>query len=84
MIDKVKCAQEFLRSLEQHNVTTNMMAERMDVQILHVMKNYSGLIAKIKDKINMEDKEILTCSMIMGYLLKGHLDRLELEERMNG
>ncbi|MEI7473750.1 MAG: hypothetical protein WCK67_03135 [bacterium] len=83
MLDKITEAENFLKSLEDPDVTMDIMLDRMDVQILYVIHNYSDLISKVKDKTTLEQKEIITCSMIIGYLLKSHLDRFELEEQLN-
>ena len=80
MKEKVKAAEAFLKSLENPLVTTNILVDRVDVHILYVINNYAELIAKIKDKTNIEEKDIISCSMIIGYLLKSHIDRYEIEE----
>ncbi len=82
MIDKVRSAEEFLKSLEEPTKTMDIMLDRIDVQILYVINNYAELISKVKNKTNIEEKDIITCAMIMGYLLKSHLDRYELEESL--
>lgn len=80
MLDRVKEAENFLKSLENPNVTMDVMLDRVDVQILYVIHNYSELISKVKNKTDIEEKDIITCAMIIGYLLKGHLDRFDLEQ----
>lgn len=82
MIDKVKVAEEFLKTLEDPTATMDIMLDRIDVQILYVIHNYAELISKVKYKTNIEEKDIITCSIIIGYLLKSHLDRYELEQRI--
>ena len=82
-MNKVKAAEEFLKSLENPQVTMDIMLDRIDVQMLYVINNYSGMISKVKTKSNsLEEKDIVTCSMIIGYLLKSHLDRYELEQSL--
>lgn len=83
MSDKVKEAEKFLKSLEDPDITMDIMLDRMDVQILYVIHNYSDLISKVKDKTKLEEKDVITCSMIIGYLLKSHLDRFELEQQLS-
>ena len=80
MLDKVKAAEEFLKSLEDPTATMDIMLDRIDVQILYSIHNYAELISKVKYKTNIEEKDIITCSIIIGYLLKSHLDRCELEQ----
>lgn len=79
-MNKIKAAEEFLRSLEEPSVTMDIMMDRVDVQMLYVIHNYAELISKVKHKTNIEEKDIITCAMIVGYLLKSHLDRYELEQ----
>ena len=79
MIDKIKSAEEFLKSLEEPSITMDIMLDRIDVQMLYVINNYAELISKVKNKASMQEKDIVVCSMIIGYLLKTHLDRYELE-----
>lgn len=82
MLDKIKVAEEFLKTLEDPTATMDIMLDRIDVQILYVIHNYSELISKVKYKTNIEEKDIITCSIIIGYLLKSHLDRYDLEQSM--
>ena len=82
-MNKVKAAEDFLKSLENPQITMDIMLDRIDVQMLYVINNYSGLISKVRRKSNnLEEKDIVTCSMIIGYLLKSHLDRYELEQSL--
>ena len=81
-MDKIRSAEEFLKSLEEPSVTMDIMLDRVDVQILQVINNYATLISRVKHKTDIEEKDIITCSMIIGYLLKTHLDRYELEESL--
>ncbi|MDD3150155.1 MAG: hypothetical protein PHV68_04910 [Candidatus Gastranaerophilales bacterium] len=82
MVDKIQSAKEFFKSLEEPSKTMEIMTDRLDTQILQVINNYAKLISQARNKINMEEKDIITSAMIIGYLLKSHLDRLELEERL--
>jgi hypothetical protein len=77
---KAQIAEEFFKSLENPQETMAIMLDRMDVQTLYIINNYAELIAKIKDRTSLAEKDIISCSIIIGYLLKGHLDRHELEE----
>lgn len=83
-MNKVKAAEDFLKSLENPQITMDIMVDRIDVQMLYVINNYADLISKVRRKINsLEEKDIITCLMIIGYLLKSHLDRYELQERLD-
>lgn len=81
-MNKVKAAEEFLKGLENPSTTQDLMLDRMDVQMLYVINNYAELIAKVKDRTKLEIKDLVTVSMIIGFLLKTHLDRYELTERL--
>ena len=79
----VKAAEDFLKSLENPQITMDIMVDRIDVQMLYVINNYADLISKVRKKTSsLEEKDIVTCSMIIGYLLKSHLDRYELEQSL--
>lgn len=81
-MNKVKAAEDFLKSLENPQITMDIMLDRIDVQMLYVINNYAELISKVRRKTDIEEKDIVTCSMIIGYLLKTHLDRYELEQSL--
>jgi hypothetical protein len=82
-MNKIKAAEDFLKSLENPQVTMDIMLDRIDVQMLYVINNYSSLISKVRKKSkSLEEKDIVTCSMIIGYLLKSHLDRYELDQSL--
>ena len=82
-MNKVKAAEDFLKSLENPQITMDIMVDRIDVQMLYVINNYADLISKVRKKTSsLEEKDIVTCSMIIGYLLKSHLDRYELEQSL--
>lgn len=80
-MEKVKIAEEFLKSLEDPQETMDIMLDRIDVPTLQVINNYAGLISRVKRKTTFEQKDIVSCSIIIGYLLKGHLDRYDLDQR---
>lgn len=79
-MNRVKAAENFLKSLENPENMMDIMYDRMDIHMLYVINNYAELISKVKDKTTLAEKDIVSCSIIIGYLLKGHLDRHELEE----
>ncbi len=80
-MEKVKIAEDFLKSLENPQETMDIMLDRIDSQTLYVINNYAELISKVKDKTSLEEKDIVSCSIIIGYLLKGHLDRYDLDRK---
>ena len=82
-MEKVKVAEEFLKSLENPGETMDIMLDRVDFQMLYVINNYADLISKVRNKTTLGKKDIVSCAIIIGYLLKGHLDRYELEKNFN-
>ncbi|MEW5820914.1 MAG: DUF760 domain-containing protein [Cyanobacteriota bacterium] len=80
MINKIEVAESFLRSLEDPDQTGNLMSDRMDVKVLYVMHKYAEHITKSREKIGMKETELIASAMIVGYLLKSHMDRCELEQ----
>lgn len=84
MDSKIKIAEDFLKSLEDSKTTVDLMNERMDSKLLYVIHNYAELISKARDRMDVSEKDIIASAMIMGFLLKGHMDRYELEKKLNG
>ncbi len=80
---KVKIAEEFLKSLEDPQQTMDIMLDRIDIQTLYVINNYAELISNVKKRTSLEEKDIVSCSIIIGYLLKGHLDRYDLNQKLH-
>lgn len=79
-MNRVKVAEDFLKSLEDPQKIMDIMFDRVDIQMLYVVNNYAELISKVKNKTTLAEKDIVSCSIIIGYLLKGHLDRYDLEQ----
>lgn len=79
-MERTKVAEEFLKSLENPENLVDVMFERMDIQILYVINNYAELISRVKNKTSLAEKDIVSCSIIIGFLLKSHLDRYDLEQ----
>lgn len=79
-MEKVKIAEDFLKSLEDPQETMDIMLDRMDGQTLYIINNYAELISNVRKKTSLEEKDIVSCSMIIGYLLKSHMDRYDLEQ----
>ena len=80
MDNKIKIAEDFLRSLEDPDITLSLLSERMDPRILYVIHNYADLIVKTKNRLSVSEKDIIASSMIMGFLLKSHIDRYDLNK----
>ncbi|HSA07636.1 MAG TPA: hypothetical protein P5556_10720 [Candidatus Gastranaerophilales bacterium] len=82
-MEKGKIAEKFLKSLENPQDTMNIMLDRIDSQTLLVINDYANLISKVKNRTSLEENDIISCSIIIGYLLKGHLDRYDLDQNFH-
>ncbi len=76
---RVKKLEKFLKSLEDRDNTFSLMMDRMDSSSRHVMQEYAKLINEKVDCFQEVDK--ITASLMVGYLLKSHVDRLDIEDR---
>ena len=81
--NKIKEVQKFLKELEDPSQMMGLLTERLPYEVLVEINNYAKLIVDVKHKTVLTDADIVSCSMIIGYLLKGHIDRFELEESLN-
>ena len=81
--NKIKEVQKFLKELEDPSQMMGLLTERLPYEVLVGINNYAKLIVDVKHKTALTDADIVSCSMIIGYLLKGHIDRFELEESLN-
>lgn len=84
MNSKIKEAEKFLRSLEDPSNTIALMDERVDVKLLLVLNNYAEFVTKKRANLELTDKDIIASSMVVGYLLKSHMDRFDLEKALYG
>ena len=78
--DKTKAAEAFLKTLENPEVTKDLMMDRIDIQLLHVINDYAELISKAKSSV--DGKDLTTCSMIIGFLLAGYVQRADLQDTL--
>jgi hypothetical protein len=81
--NKIKEVQKFLKELEDPSQMMGLVIERLPHEVLVEINNYIKLIVDVKHKAVLNTSEIIYYSMIIGYLLKGHIDRFELEESLN-
>jgi len=81
--NKIKEVQKFLKELEDPSQMMGLVIERLPHEVLVEINNYIKLIVDVKHKAVLNTSEIIYYSMIIGYLLKGHMDRFELEESLN-
>ena len=80
-MSKIEEAKKFLHSLEDSKITYNLMVDRLDGETLLAIQNYAQLISKAASSFEIED--LVASAMIMGSLLKSHMDRFDIEQRFN-
>ena len=82
-MDKINKATYFLKSLEDPETLIPMMKDRIDHYLLLVMRDYSMILDKAKDKSPCTSAELINCSLIIGFLLKTYSDRAALDETLS-
>ena len=75
-----KQIKKFFTSLEKTKKTEKLMAERMNLQVLEAINDYAELLDSARNNVDISVKDVISSSLIMGFLLKAHLDRYELEQ----
>ena len=60
--------------------TEKLMADRIDPQVLEAINDYAELLDSARKNVGISVKEVISSSLIMGYLLKSHIERYELEQ----
>lgn len=78
--NKIKSGQDFLSSLMNDEVVRNMVVDRVSNESAHIISEYSKILAQAVGS----NYENISAVMLMGYLLKTHIDRYEIERSMNG
>lgn len=72
-------AEIFLASLKD-DTSMDLMTDRMNLQVLEVIIDYAKSIARARKDAGLSVKESISSALIMGYLLRSHLERYELEQ----
>ena len=80
--DLAKSAKDFLHTLENAGTCSKLMRDRISPEVLEVMDKYSKLISdtNISKGNKVSPTELISCAMVIGYLLKSHVDRMELNK----
>jgi hypothetical protein len=60
----------------------DLMTDRMNLQVLEVIIDYAELLARARKDSGLSVKNAISSSLIIGYLLKSHVDRCELEQNL--
>jgi hypothetical protein len=76
--DRIKKLNDFLNTLQDNNKARILMSDRVDISCLYVMNQYAKTISKLDTQLSMTDT--LSAVMVMGYLLKGQSDRLDIQK----
>lgn len=76
--ERINELNKFLLNLENPDNTMDVMVDRVDINALTVMHNYSEAISIVQHKTSIPSGDIITCAMIIGYLIKSHTDRLDM------
>lgn len=71
---------KFLNNLNDQKTINDLINDRIDAEIIELFQEYSNLIAIVADKDKFTDSQKIFCAMQIGYLLKGHLYRHEIEQ----
>lgn len=78
-MDPFKEAQDFLRLLADYQNTLQLIQERVGPEMLALSQRFAAQAAP--EDPNLQSR--LAGFMLMGYLLHGHLERKDIEERMS-
>jgi len=82
--NRIKAATNFLKTLEDTQVVLDIMQDRMDSDILKVITDYAKVMTNAKSKTSIPDEDFISCTLILGYLLKTHVDREDLSSMFKG
>jgi hypothetical protein len=80
--EKQREAVNFLRQLNDPYISSLLLSDRVDSDLMDVIYKYAEQITSKKGKMALSETELYTSSMIIGYLLKGHMDRYELNRQI--
>ncbi len=75
-----KQIKKFFTSLEKSKKTEKLMEERMNLEVLQAINDYAELLDMARNNVDISVKDVISSSLIIGYLLKSHIDRYELEQ----
>ena len=75
-----KKIKKFFINLEKSRKTMKLLENRIAPEVFYAINDYAELISRTMETTELTNKEIFSSSMLIAYLLKGYLDRLELEQ----
>jgi len=68
----------FLESFRDNSSVFKLMYEGLDETTLKSMQSYARVISQEREKFEISDNELISSSMVLGFLLKSYLDREKL------
>jgi len=75
-----KQIKKFFTRLEKPKKNEKLMVDRMNLEVLEAIYEQAELLDRARKNLDISVKDVISGSLIMGYLLKSHLDRYELEQ----
>ena len=80
-VAKFEAIMNFLKELEVH--VFNIVADRVDLATMQAFATYSEVLAQVRTTIpKLSDADFIQCSIIIGYLIKGQVDRYDLNKSL--
>jgi hypothetical protein len=80
---KVKFAKDFMNSMKDPDVCSVLMKDMIDPAVLIFISEYASKVAQTEGRSGIDTESISISSMILGYMLKGHIDRQDLNETIS-
>ena len=83
--DKVISAQDFLNTLIYPEVVSDLITDRIGIETLIMINAFGTQIEEALEEARAGNKKGFAGTlMIMGFLLKGHIDRWEMAQSIKG
>lgn len=78
-MDRIENAKKFLENnLQDRETTTQLMQDRIGLDMVEVIKDEAERIASIRDKSSLSYEETIRACLFIGYLLRSHMERVDL------
>ena len=71
---------DFLNSLDDSELTFSLIGDKIDEKTLKSIDSYAKIISRKRRELEISDNELISSSMILGFLLKSYIDREDLEK----
>lgn len=70
----------FLNTFQDSALTLSLLYDRIDDSTLKSLNSYARIISKTRCELQITDEDLISSSMILGFLLKTHIDREKLNK----